>query len=155
MDLSPDSIKAIDGLISKFNALPVLTKADLERKEQNYRDDTWRRLLNGEEYHEAIETPSMYRQSRELFQTTIQDTNNNLEWQCATVSVAFDRYERIAETPAPYFAWRIAVILRKAKDSERELAFLKAWCRHFKNAKNGRRFDDLVDRLVKLERKNP
>ncbi len=47
--------------------------------------------------------------------------------------------------PAPYYSYRIAVILSKQKEVEREKAFLAAWCKHFSEVGIGQRYADLVE----------
>ena len=51
--------------------------------------------------------------------------------------------------PAPYYPWRIAVILSKRKMKDRERDFLTGWCRHFALG-IGRRYGALVKRAEKL-----
>ena len=57
--------------------------------------------------------------------------DKDLGWQIQTVESAFRDYLKTGDIPAPYYPLRVAILLRKAKENERERAFLAAWCRHF------------------------
>ena len=49
--------------------------------------------------------------------------DNNLGEQIAIVAEAFSTYLATGEVPAPYYPWRIAVILRRAKMPEAKRGF--------------------------------
>lgn len=55
---------------------------------------------------------------------------------------------KTGEVPAPYYAWRIAIILSKEKQKDKEAEFLQAWCRHFKFCA-GTRYQQITARAVK------
>lgn len=75
--------------------------------------------------------------------------DNDLGQQVSIVQKSFDYWLKTGEIPAPYYAFRIAVILRKAKRKDLEKQFLEAWVRHFPDG-NGKRYADLVERARKM-----
>lgn len=77
-----------------------------------------------------------------------EGSDNNLREQVDTLSRNFHTWISTGQLCPPAAAWRIAVILSKAKEADLEKAFLKAWCRHFRRIKGGR-FADLVERAKK------
>ncbi|TMV02549.1 hypothetical protein FGK63_20170 [Ruegeria sediminis] len=79
----------------------------------------------------------------------MKKADNNLEQQVSIVQKSFDFWLKTGEVPAPYYAYRIAVILRKAGHKDLEKRFLEAWTRHFPSG-NGKRYSDLVERARKL-----
>ena len=56
--------------------------------------------------------------------------DQDLEFQCNYVRASFERYWMAGEPVPPYFVERIAVLLRRVGDRERELKVLRAWYRH-------------------------
>jgi len=74
--------------------------------------------------------------------------DQDLVWQCETVTAAFERYLKTGEIPAPGNPMRVAVLLHKAKDFDRERQFLAAWCNHFPSG-NGVTYAALVERAKK------
>ena len=93
--------------------------------------------------------PAFLNQDQNSFRAFIKKTDQNLEWQCETVTAAFRRYQKTGEIPVPHYSMRIAVLLRKAKEFDRERRFLAAWCRHFPSG-NGVKYGALVERAKKV-----
>ena len=85
-------------------------------------------------------------------QAAFRETKQDLGFNCDFVRASFMRYLGIGEVVPPYFVWRIAVLLRKAKETRRELQFLRAWCRHQSAyVALGTREKKLAGRLHKME----
>lgn len=59
-----------------------------------------------------------------------------------------DHYFENGEVPAPCYAWRIAVMLRQAKEHELESDFLEGFARHFGDCV-GARYTAIAERAVK------
>ena len=78
-----------------------------------------------------------------------KNADQNLGWHCDLVAHSFKQLKSIGLIPAPYSAMRIAILLRKAKEREREGRFLRAWCRHFHSG-TGVTYGKLVERARKL-----
>ena len=146
----PDGLaNKIDDLTRLFSEVPVM--ADNERKclaDKFRRAAIARALDDGLTYGQASGAPEFLNQDEESFRAFVKKVDQNLEWQCETVAAAFDRYQKTGEVPAPHYPMRIAVLLRKAKDFDREKQFLAAWCRHFPSG-NGATYGVLVERAKK------
>ena len=149
--LSDAAAEAVDNLIRLFNEAPELNECERKQRSSAFRRDALDRIMDdGASLREAMEVPPMYDRDRRSFQRLIKHTDHDLEWQCETVSIAFSKYLKSGEIPAPYFPMRIAVLLRKAGERGRERAFLDVWCRHFRTKGVGRRFRDLEERTRKI-----
>ena len=145
------ALAAVDALTRLMNDAPVLTARERERLRDAFYADVERRYVDGDvPVREALETPAIYNQDHASFRATLRETDNDLGWQCQFVTESFARFQRMAEVPAPHFPMRIAIILRKAREPERERAFLAAWCRHFGRENNGVTYIALARRAKKL-----
>ncbi|GLK84438.1 hypothetical protein [Ancylobacter defluvii] len=82
----------------------------------------------------------------------LHSIENYLSAQISIVEKSFSRYVVTGDLPAPHYPFRICVILRKSKESDLEMSFLAAWCRHFGwiGRDSGARYADLVSRAKKL-----
>lgn len=140
----------VDALIKLFDDAPEMSERERNRKYRKHYDDIFRKVADeGMDYQEASMQPELYNQDSESFFAKLKSKDQNLEWQCDTVAASFRRYLEIGEVPAPYFPMRIAILLRKAKQHDREKRFLAAWCRHFPTG-NGVKYGKLVERARKL-----
>lgn len=81
-------------------------------------------------------------------ETTGPASDHDLGAQVEIMEAACRVYFQSGEIPAPYYAWRIAIILGKARQTDLERAFLAAWCGHFGGV-SGRRYEDLAGRARK------
>jgi hypothetical protein len=80
----------------------------------------------------AVDDHEMYNQSTEDFKAHLKETDNNLMEQISIFNFGLNRWFEYVENHPPYFPRRIAVILSKRKELEKEKQFLGAYCRHFK-----------------------
>ena len=143
-----NALQELDALIERMNAMPALTaKQAAARKKMNridfIEDDEatiQRKLaeLESDRSLSVLEDPG-----------GIKQYDNDLAKQVEIVNEGLDGWERSGMTPAPYYSYRIAVILSKEKEVEREKDFLDAWCRHFSKVGIGQRYADLVERARK------
>ncbi|MDM7954762.1 hypothetical protein [Blastomonas sp.] len=106
-------------------------------------------MLQGKTYGQASGGLTILNQSEEAFRAELRSIDNDLGRQIAIVNESLDNWFIKGDQPAPYYPWRIAVILGKAKRREEEAAFLAAWCRHFGKIVGGR-YEKLADRARKL-----
>lgn len=113
------------------------------------RNSTGKMLDGGATYCQASRAPEFLTQDEETFRTFMKEADQDLAWQCNTVSDAFQRYLEIGETPAPHYPMRVAVLLSKAKDFNREREFLAAWCAHFPSG-NGATYAVLLEMAKKV-----
>ena len=147
--LPPVLANKVDDLIRLFSEAPVMANNERRRLADKFRRAVIARVLDdGLTYGRASGAPEFLNQDEESFRTFIKEVDQNLEWQCDTVAASFDRYQKTGEVPAPHYPMRIAVLLRKAKELDRERRFLAAWCRHFPSG-NGATFGALLERAKK------
>ncbi|QEP30572.1 HIRAN domain-containing protein [Pukyongiella litopenaei] len=143
-----NALEKLDELIERMNAMPALTAKQAAARQKTNRIDfieddeaTIQRKLAE---LEADRSPSVLEDPG-----GIKQYDNDLAKQVEIVSEGLDGWERSGMTPAPYYSYRIAVILSKQKEVEPEKAFLAAWCRHFSEVGIGQRYADLVERARK------
>jgi hypothetical protein len=108
-----------------------------------------RMLETGETWNQASSRLAFLFLHEDAFRDHMKAIENNLGEHAGIVAEAFSTYLATGEVPAPYYPWRIAVILRRAKMPEAEKRFLAAWCQHFPSG-NGVRYAQLVDRNRKM-----
>ena len=147
--LPADLTNMVDDLTRLFNEVPVMTVSERKRLSDKFSRAAIAKMLNeGITYGQASNAPEFLNQDYDSFRAFIKKVDQNLEWQCETVAAAFDRYQKTGEIPAPHYPMRIAILLRKAKDFNRERQFLAAWCNHFPSG-NGVKYGALVERAKK------
>ena len=113
---------------------------------------TWGEALASRKDITPLPKSDIYSPNWDKHNSTMRATKYDLGFNCDFVHAALKRERETGEPVPPYFVWRIAVLLRKAKEPERELQFLRAWCRHQEGYVSlGTREKRLVERLQKLE----
>ncbi len=139
----------VDDLTRLFNKVPVMPNSERKRLSDKFSCTAIAMMRNERiTYGQASNAPEFLNQDYESFRAFIKKVDQNLEWQCETVAAAFDRYQKTGEIPAPHYPMRIAILLRKAKDFNRERQFLVAWCNHFPSG-NGVKYGTLMERAKK------
>jgi hypothetical protein len=147
--LSSDLATKVDQLIRLFADRPVMDRDERERRyREATRAATEKMLDEGLTYGQASGAPDFMSQDEESFRAFMRQADQNLVWQCEAVTAAFERYLETGEIPAPHYPMRVAVLLRKARDFDREKQFLAAWCKHFPSG-NGVTYAELVERAKK------
>ncbi|MAZ85996.1 MAG: hypothetical protein CME90_20720 [Hoeflea sp.] len=147
--LSSDLAGKVDdviGLLAKQEVIDAEEQARLHRN--SIRATTDRMLEEGITYGLASNGPDFLNHDESSFRAFMKTANQDLGWQCDTISDAFRRYLTSGEIPAPHYPMRVAVLLRKEKDFEREKRFLAACCKHFPS-ENGTTYAKLVERAKK------
>lgn len=107
------------------------------------------KILAGQRYGEAMGGPAILNQAEDSFRAELKTIDNDLGSHIGIVAQAFEDWLTKGEQPAPYYAWRIAVILGKAKRKDEEFAFLQAWCKHFGTVV-GARYESIAKRAAKM-----
>lgn len=144
--LTTEQAEKVDQLIGLFTETPVQNAQVLRAREREAADQRIQRMLEeGVSYGQASGAPAFLNQNEEDFRAFLKDVDQNLVWQCQTVSEAFAAYLQSGDIPAPHYPMRVAVLLRKAKDHDRERRFLAAWCKHFPIG-NGTTYAKLLER---------
>lgn len=150
--MEKNALRNIDNLIQRLNNTEPLSDNKREKLHKLHFQQVFEKMVDeGVNYRVASGTPEFYNQDGQSFREYIKNTDQDIDWQCESVRNGFSRYLQIGETPPPYFPMRIAILLRKAKEKEREKSFLTAWCRHFGtiNPNHGKYFK-LSERLRML-----
>jgi HIRAN domain len=144
------ALARLDALTAFLKEAPKLTPQQIDklRKAQSRKTVT-RMLETGETYGQASDAPSFLNLSEGDFRAHLQSIDNDFLAQLDIVEKACRSYFATGEVPAPYYPWRIAVILSKQKMKGREREFLAGWCRHFALGIGGR-YGELVKRADKL-----
>lgn len=143
-----NALEKLDALVERMNTMPALTaKQAAARQKLNRVDfikDDEATIQSKLAELEADRSPSVLEDPG-----GIKQFDNDLAKQVEIVSEGLDGWERSGMTPAPYYSYRIAVILSKEKEVKREKEFLAAWCRHFSEVGIGQRYAGLVERARK------
>lgn len=92
------------------------------------------------------------KQTWEAFDDPSSEQDLELMRECMDSELALARKKK-SYFPAPYSAWRVAVLLRKQKDYAGEIEAIKAYCEvaATKNYEHNRRYTMLRERLPKAE----
>ena len=127
-----DTLDRVDLLTQRLNETEPLSKAERKRLYAAFSRQVFSRMTDeGISWGEASGFGSLYVSDYEDFRGKIKRTDQNLDWQCDTVGRFLSHHLETGDVVPPYFPRRIAILLSKAKEKERERAFLEAWCRHF------------------------
>ncbi len=136
-------------LIECMEQTPPLSREEIVELSANQNVVVERMLATGESWNQASARPGFLSLDEAEFKNHLSAIDNDLGEQTAIVAGAFARYLKMGDVPAPYYPWRIAIILRRDKKLELEKRFLAAWCQHFSGGL-GARYGQLVDRFRKL-----
>lgn len=137
-------------LTHRLAVTPLLARQRDNELHRAHFERAFPKMLEGQTYGQATGGLSVLNQpSEEAFRAELKATDNDLGRQISIVNEALDGWFDQGEIPAPYYAWRVAVILGKAKRKAEEAAFLAAWCKHFGTTK-GNRYEMIAARAVKL-----
>ena len=153
--IDQQAVSAVRALATVLRDRVPLTK----RERQRLYEPHSRRALNtmletGAAYGEATGAPGTAVETRDEkeFKEHLRSIDNDLSEQVRIVREGVDHYFANGEVPAPYYAWRIAVILRKAKEYELEADFLEGFARHFGDCV-GARYTAIVERACKARQR--
>jgi hypothetical protein len=144
-----DGETQLSELCERLETTPILNQEEaraMNRRAFAKAFKTWR---PGQTYGEAMGGLAILNQDEEAFISELKSIDNDLSRQISIVNETLHSWFGKGETPPPYYAWRIAVILGKAKRKSEEARFLNAWCRHFGDWK-GNRYEALAKRARKL-----
>lgn len=136
-------------LITRLNRADILNSTEADKLYRSAFNDAFPKMLEGQSYGEAMSGLSILNQSEEDFRSELKAIDNDLGRQIAIVQEALNGWFTKGETPPPYYAWRIAVILSKAKRKYEEASFLSSWCKHFGHTR-GTRYEALAARARKI-----
>lgn len=144
------ALARLAALIAFLTKTPPLSPAQVEKLRKASSGKTVARMMeSGETHGQASGAPAFLNLQEDDFRDHLQSIDNDLSAQLDIVDKACRLYFETGEVPAPYYPWRIAVILSKKKMKDRERDFLAGWCHHFA-LRIGGRYGELVKRVEKL-----
>lgn len=133
--LTLSEVNRIDEFIRLLEEAPRINDVDLwERTKQQRLTEIDKAISEGLSYGEARNAPPILNQTEEKFRADLKEINNNIVEQIKIIEHCLPRWFSMGEFPPPYYASRIVVILRKAKEYGRESKFLRAYLTHFRSS---------------------
>ena len=143
-----DEVIELNFLIEKLENTPKQPVEIANLKYQKFCQGIMERMLSsGNSYGEISD--SMDHLMRPDFKEYMKSIDNNLARQVDITNKCVDTWFEKGEKIAPYYPWRITVILRKEKLFDLERRFLAAYCRHFYGLVGGR-YEMIAARAVKI-----
>ena len=140
----------VDDLIQLFADTPVVDPREAQKRNSRFFREVLAKMRDGgTSYGQASGSPEFLNQDEESFPIFMKEADQDLAWQCGTVSQAFRDYLENGEIPAPHYPMRVAILLRKTKEIDRERKFLAVWCKHFPSG-NGATYAAIVKRAKKV-----
>lgn len=150
--LTPTEIERIDSFIGVLEEAPSVDYVALHKstKEQRLSENS-RMFSEGLSFGEVANAPPILNQPDEEFRVALRSIDNDIIEQIKIIEHCLPRWFSIGEFPPPYYAGRIAVILRKAKEYGRERKFLRAYLVNFRSRLGKGRADErLIERAEKM-----
>lgn len=150
LSLTTQDLHAVRDLCELIESRPALTSTESEKLKKRHFSEAASGMLSGQTYGEATGHRGMVDPSggEEEFRRRLRLIENDLCEQIKIVRDGVKHYYGSGIYPAPYYAWRIAIILRKAKAYSLELRFLEAWNARWSDGL-GKRYQDLAAREEK------
>jgi len=144
-------IEKLDKLIARLNSTGLVDPAYAKtRYRAHVEKATSKMLRSGQSFGVESGGLAILNQSESKFKADIKAKNDDLAAQIDIFNEALDLWFEHGEPHPPYYPWRIAVILSKAKRKDKEEAFLRAYSRHFKNRRGGARDEKINARADKF-----
>jgi hypothetical protein len=150
--LTLSEVERIDALIMLLEEAPPVDYASLwERTKEQRLSEIDKIFSGGLSFGEVTNAHPILNQPEEDFHSALKAIDNNIIEQIKIVEHYLPRWFSMGEFPPPYYAWRIVVILRKAKEHGREQKFLRAYLINFRSRFGGSRTNEkLVERAEKM-----
>lgn len=141
-------VALVENLIERMKTAMVPSASELKSRARRHREVVAKRMIDtGESYGQASGGALAFLNADNAIEQ-IKSIDNDLQSQVRIVVDSFEEYLERDEIPAPYYPWRVCIILRKMRQHEIERAFLSAWCIHFAKYRGGARYQKLVDRAL-------
>lgn len=147
---SDDAFLAVERLTRWLAIAPPLSHLDAEDRRRSVERASIDAMVAGATYGEATGGLAHLNQPEDQFRAHIRSIEHDIGAQVRIVAEACRGWFEKGETPPPYYAWRVAILLRKEKANHLEREFLQAWCRHFGHFR-GTRYEMIAERLEKIE----
>lgn len=149
--LQQAELDALTALLQRLDATPLLSAEDAAKRSKKFYAAMAAAMFDdGVSSGVAADAPSHLTGSEEHFRAEMARMDNLLGEQIRIFQQGLDQWFTHGERFPPYYPYRIAVILRKAKRSDLEADFLRAYVRHFGHWRHGgARYAQIVERAVK------
>ena len=143
-------LNAATKLIEYIECKPILYKEKRASMEKQNQEKMFEEMLQGKTSGEAtgFRGVAFNTNDQEKAQQQIKEVEHDIFKQIEIVRDGVDFYYEGGWYPAPRYAWRIAVLLRKEKAYDLELRFLEAWNARWPDGV-GKRYKMLKDREEK------
>lgn len=130
--LTDEEKAVVDGLVALLDSSEVLSGAEIERRHKaSFRAAFSRMTEESMNYGQAVGFPVDFPADDQERRDFMKVKDQDLEWQVDITKKLFEMHLEKGEMPAPHYPRRIMVLMRKARDYDRERVFLTAWRRHF------------------------
>lgn len=142
----------VERLISRLERTAPLSFQDIHEKRDQFKEIRLQRVFeDGKAWGEASGVIPIYSMKQDDFFAHLKNTDNQILVQIDRFDQQLDLWFEVGESHAPYFPWRIIIILSKCGEKCLEKKFLAAYCRHFHDgARRGSRRDEMiVERAIK------
>jgi hypothetical protein len=151
MTISQTDINAVRAIIDRLNSRPALGAEEAQRRHRAYFERHFDTMLaTGKTYGEVTGAPgtAVKTTDEKEFRAHLASIDNDPAEQARIVAEGIEHYFENGERPAPHYAWRLAIILRREKCYGLEADFLEAYSTKFPGTIGGR-FKDIADRAPK------
>lgn len=153
IEIQQDPQLQVREVIGILQSSPVMEDGVRSALYKAYSGRVWERVFaEGLTYGEASGAPGTAMATRDdaEFRVRLRAIDNDLDAQIGIVRDGVLHYFKNGEFPPPYYAWRVAIILRSQRRFQLEADFLRAFCRHFSGGP-GKRYQDLFSRIPKAQ----
>lgn len=149
--IDADIVRSLNDLIKLMRSRPPLSTKEKGQLRHEYFARLKKQLFeNNMTFGEATGSPGteIHTTDETEFRQHLRSIDNNLKEQVRIVTEGIYNYFANGVEAAPYYAWRIAIILRKAKLVTLEADFLEAFSKLFQDCVGGR-YKDIRERVPK------
>ena len=148
----PDEhLAVLDALIERLESSALLDIASMyEIREKRQAQIVSDMFYKGKTHGEASGAHPILLQDQPDFEAQLQSIKQSLINQVQIFTHGVDAWFSKGDHPPPYYPLRIAVILRKNNEIDREKRFLAAYCKHFATRRGSRGDERIMERAIKL-----
>lgn len=152
MVLGEAEVQRLDQFVLNLMQKPRPDHMALYRQAEEKRREAFDRMIwEGVSWGEASGAHPILNKEQASFKNELKAIDNDLSSHLDIIEHYLPAWFSAGEFPPPYYAMRIAIILRKSKQFDREKQFLIAYLKHFRSEFGGSRADEkLVERATKL-----
>jgi hypothetical protein len=144
--LNEDERQKIVNLINRLQLTPLLEFNVIREKQEQFVEARKTHVfIDGKSWGEASDALEIYSMDQNEFFAHLTNVQDNLKLQISRFESQLHQWFEAGESHAPYFPWRIIIILSKRGERDLEIGFLGAYCRHFHDrARRGSKTDEMI-----------